>query len=369
MAAKPRVLITADAVGGVWQYATDLACALVPLGFEPVLAVLGPEPSAVQRAPVEAGGVALVETGLPLDWLCDGPEPVAAAAAAITELVCDGGYDLFHCNMPTLLAEAAFDVPTVAVAHGCLATWWEAANGDDLLPQYRWQRTLTGNGLRNAGRVVAPTQAFAAVVQRHYALAERPAAIHNGRRPLVRKHAGALQERVLTAGRLWDQVKDTRLLDRVAARLSVPFQAAGALVGPHGEQVAAEHLDPLGLLCEAELAERLEGQPIFVSAARFEPFGLAVLEAAAAGCPLVLTDLPTFRELWEGAATFVAAGDEDGFVTAIEGLLADPARRAAMAEAAQVRARHYTPAALAAGMADLYRALLSATRVARSAAA
>jgi hypothetical protein len=35
-----------------------------------------------------------------------------------------------------------------------------------------------------------------------------------------------------------------------------------------------------------------------------EPFGLAVLEAAQAGCPLVLSDLPGFRELWDGAALF-----------------------------------------------------------------
>ena len=45
--------------------------------------------------------------------------------------------------------------------------------------------------------------------------------------------------------------------------------------------------------------------PIFVSAARYEPFGLAVLEAAQAGCALVLSDIPTFRELWDGAALFV----------------------------------------------------------------
>ena len=41
--------------------------------------------------------------------------------------------------------------------------------------------------------------------------------------------------------------------------------------------------------------------------ALYEPFGLAVLEAAQAGCALVLSDIPTFRELWDGAALFVAA--------------------------------------------------------------
>ena len=34
-----------------------------------------------------------------------------------------------------------------------------------------------------------------------------------------------------------------------------------------------------------------------------------MLEAASAGCPLILGDIPTFRELWDGAAVFVAPDD------------------------------------------------------------
>jgi glycosyltransferase involved in cell wall biosynthesis len=353
-----RVLITADAVGGVWQYATDLACALPALGFEPTVAVLGPEPSAAQRAALDEAGIPLIEMGLPLDWLCGGPVPVREAGKALGALVRERGFDLVHCNMPTLAASGAFDVPVVAVAHGCLATWWDAANGTTLPPDFRWQRTLTEQGFRTASRVVAPTAAFAAVIQSTYGLADLPMPVHNGRRPLTLS-AEAATDAVFTAGRLWDQVKQTRLLDRVAARLSVPFHAAGALVGPHGEQVPIDHLHPLGLLGEAELAGWLAKRPIFVSAARFEPFGLAVLEAAAAGCPLILADLPTFRELWDGAATFVSPEDEDGFVAAIEALRADPAARAAMGAAAQQRAERYTPAAVARDMAALYASLLA----------
>ena len=70
-----------------------------------------------------------------------------------------------------------------------------------------------------------------------------------------------------------------------------------------------------------ELAEHydtaiLPTRPIFVSVSRYEPFGLAVLEAAHAGCALVLSDIPTFRELWQGAASFVIAA---GSAAATEG--------------------------------------------------
>src|SRR5690606_7562193 len=98
--------------------------------------------------------------------------------------------------------------------------------------------------------------------------------------------------------------------------------------------------------------------PVFVSAATFEPFGLAVLEAAAAGCALVLSDIPTFRELWDGAAQFADPRDPAAFAAAIEALIEDPERRTALGEAAAARAARFTPAATATAMAGIYGELL-----------
>jgi glycosyltransferase involved in cell wall biosynthesis len=101
-----------------------------------------------------------------------------------------------------------------------------------------------------------------------------------------------------------------------------------------------------------------------VSAASFEPFGLAVLEAAQAGCPLVLSDIPTFRELWDGAALFVAPDSEIDVAQAIESLIADPALRAQLGAAAVERAALYTPAAMAEGMLGIYDRVLLHERAA-----
>jgi glycosyltransferase involved in cell wall biosynthesis len=95
-------------------------------------------------------------------------------------------------------------------------------------------------------------------------------------------------------------------------------------------------------------------RPVFVSAALYEPFGLAVLEAAQAGCALVLSDIPTFRELWGEAALFVPARDDRAFAEAIRGLLDDEDRRAALGRAARQRSRRYAAAAMARGMLALY---------------
>ncbi|PAX08625.1 glycosyltransferase family 4 protein [Sphingomonas lenta] len=442
-----RLLMTADAVGGVWQYATELAAALVPHGVETTIAVLGPAPSAEQLADlyagaeaqarlsphsirhpglepgpmrgtrvregaveqadargcriksgmtetVGAGGVRVLPTDLPLDWLAAGPDPVLAAGQALADLARDLRADIVHLNSPTLAARARFAQPVVAVAHGCVATWWRAANGCAPDPAYAWQADLMRAGLLAADVAVAPSISFAADLQATYALPTAPLAIHNGRTPLAPSPLWGASGRsasqadlnrpgdglpdagrgegqyvkpaahAFTAGRLWDRVKGTAILDRVAQRLSVPLRAAGALTGPHGETVAPEHLTLLGNLSAPALAAELARQPVFVSAATFEPFGLAVLEAAQAGCALVLSDIPTFRELWDGAALFVPADNDAAYVAVIEELIADPIQREALGQAALRRAARYTPEATAAAMADIYARLSPARKAA-----
>jgi glycosyltransferase involved in cell wall biosynthesis len=255
-----------------------------------------------------------------------------------------------------LLAEADFDVPVVAVQHSCVASWWEAVRGTALPEDFRWRTELVRRGLRRADVVAAPSASFAATTARLYDLGERVRTVHNGRTQRQRAPA-APDDCVFTAGRLWDEGKDLATLDAAASRLAVPVCAAGPVQAPHGAGIAFEAVHALGLLDEEAMAARLARRPIFVSSALYEPFGLAVLEAAAAGCPLILSDIPAFRELWDGAALFVAPRDADGFAATIEALLGDDLRRDALGRRARSKARRFTAAAMAAGMAALYGSL------------
>ena len=360
-----RVLITADAVGGVWSYALDLARGLATHGVGSILALTGPAPSADQRrAAAAVPTLTLVETGLPLDWLVDTRGEVALAGTAIARLAAQYGVDLVHLNTPALTAESGTfaNIPVVAAAHSCVASWWEAAATGPLPASFRWRTELHAAGLRAAARTIAPTAAFAAATHRLYGV--RPAVVHNGRealpaRPHSANHA-PMHDAAITVGRLWDKGKNVRVLDRAAAHLPVPFFAAGSLKGPNGDSIEPAHLHPLGHLSDAQLGERLAARPVFVSSALYEPFGLAVLEAAAASCALVLSDIPTFRELWDGCATFVEPHDERGYAAAVEALIGDHSLRLARGEAARVRARRFTPQATAAETLAIYRTLLPA---------
>ena len=355
-----RVLITTDAVGGVWTYSLDLARGLARLDIGVVLAVMGPSPSAAQKKMARAvPDLRLIDTGLPLDWLAPDADSLAAAGAAIAKLAAKEQVDLVQLNAPALAAAAGFAMPVIAVLHSCVATWWDQVHGPDtpLPADFAWRTECVRAGLAAADIVVTPTNSFGALVQRCYGLKEAPRTVYNGRSPLSLS-TQAPHDFIFTAGRLWDQGKNMRALDQAAATIGVPVHAAGPLQGPHGERVAFDHLNSLGNLDEPSMSRWLSARPVYASPALYEPCGLSVLEAAGAGCSLILADIPTFRELWEEIAIFVDPNDPAAFAQACNDLVCDDFERAVIGRAAMERAEYFTPDAMAAQMATLYRALL-----------
>ena len=355
-----RLFMTADAVGGVWTYALDLARGLGRHGVETTLAVLGPEPSEDQKAEAEGiPALRLLTTGLPLDWTAEEPLAVEQAGAAVAALAAETGADIVHLNSPALAAEADFPAPMVAACHSCVATWWQAVRSGPLPPEFGWRTDLVRKAYAKADALVAPSAAFAATTARVYGLPRPPAVVHNGRGTLPAEPIALRGERlVFTAGRLWDEGKNLAALDRAAARLSVPVLAAGPLEGPNGACIRFSHVRPLGRLNDLEIAGYLASAPVFASVAHYEPFGLAVLEAAQAGCALVLSDIPTFRELWDGAAVFVPADDDAALTAALQRLLHESLARQTLGAAARERSARYTVEAMTAGMLNVYRAVL-----------
>jgi glycosyltransferase involved in cell wall biosynthesis len=93
---------------------------------------------------------------------------------------------------------------------------------------------------------------------------------------------------------------------------------------------------------------------IYALPARYEPFGLSVLEAALRGCALALGDIDSLRENWDGAAAFVDPADPDALAAAINGLIADPARRIRQANLARERSLALTPGRMGEAYYSLY---------------
>ena len=351
-----RILVTTDAVGGVWRYSLSLAREWAADGILVELAVLGPDPSPAQAAEAAAiPGLALHRTGLDLDWTAPDAATLERAAAGLAGLARERDADSVHLHAPALLGQAvSWPSPVVAVLHSCLSTWWRAVRAGPPPDAFAWRIEATARGIERADRVVTPSRAFHDAVRAAYRTGRAMAVIHNGRPPLPAPDAPAAERprAVLAAGRFWDQAKDAATLDAAAALLDAPVQAAGGFRGPDGADAGTRALLRLGSLDEHGLAQAHGSARVFVSTARYEPFGLAVLEAAQAGLALVLSDIPTFRELWDGAAAFVPAGDASGFAAAMARALDDPAP---LAEAARARADRYSTAAMAAATRALHQ--------------
>jgi glycosyltransferase involved in cell wall biosynthesis len=362
--APPRsVLLTTDAVGGVWTYALDLASALGAAGMDVYLAVMGPRPDALRRAEaLGRPGVVLVETDLPLEWTAREPAELLVASTGLNALVGGLSPDIVHLHIPALAAAAADRprVPLVASLHSCVATWWAALRPNEPMPpDLRWRTDLVSRGLAAADAVITPSRSLAAAASAIYPRA-RFHVVLNGRSAPHRTPSPTGRRGVFTSGRLWDEAKNASTLDAAARLLPFPIFAAGPVAGPHGGGTAEyRHLHLLGQLSAEEIRHWLDASAIYVSAARYEPFGLGVLEAAQSGCALVLSDIPSFRELWSGAAWFVPPEDARAFASALRELTGNEEERRRLAAAAADRAERYSAAAMVDGSMAVYRHLLA----------
>lgn len=367
------VLMTADTIGGVWTYALELIAALRPLGVEVALATMGaPLRPAQVRALAGLRHLALFESEYALEWMTDPWDDVDEAGAWLRELAARVRPDVVHVNG---YAHAAlpFGVPAVVVAHSCVCSWHRAVRGSDAGPEWDEYRRRAAAGLRAAAAVVAPTAAILREILDALEVDLPGRVIPNGRRLDVREVPK--EPFVLAAGRLWDEAKGLADLEACAARVSWPIRVAGALALPGLDAAPRPRtpsqppvpslppaLERLGELDPAALAARMARASIYAHPARYEPFGLAIVEAALAGCALVLADLPSLREVWGGDACYVPPRDPDALAAMIETLITDPLRRAALAERARSRARALTPARMAAAYGALYAELVEPAR-------
>jgi glycogen(starch) synthase len=351
------VLMTADAVGGVWHYALALCAALPEIRF--VLAILGPLPSPAQRASAgRLDNVVLEEYGHRLEWMQGAAGSLAASRHWLTLLARRYRADLVHVN-GYAHARNGTGLPALVVAHSDVLSWWHHVHRAAAPPEWRAYRREVVAGLRAADRVVAPSRAVLDDLARHYRFdpaAGSAVVIPNGI-DVASYRPRPKHPIILAAGRLWDEAKNLALLDAAAADLDWPVEIAGETAHPEGGQARLRAARALGVLTPAEIAERLALAAIFAAPARYEPFGLAILEAAASGCALVLGDIPSLRENWDGAALFVPPDDAAAWRTTLSCLIACEARREALGRAARRRARAFPRERMAARYAALYEEL------------
>jgi glycogen(starch) synthase len=356
-----RVLMTADAVGGVWTYALELARGLAPEGVQFTIATMGPRPSPAQRnEAAELPNVSLIESDYRLEWMQEPWSDVDAAGDWLGQIAADLAPDLIHLNGYTHAA-LPWSAPVLVVAHSCVVSWWRAVRETRDPEEWNEYRRRVARGLEAADFVVAPSQAMLSTLGDNYGRLPRKGVIPNGRDPR-RFRSGRKEPFVFSAGRFWDESKNLAALETAARQIDWPVRVAGS-----NEERGA--VVSLGKLSPTEVAAELSRASIFCLPARYEPFGLAALEAALSGCALVLGDIASLREVWDDAARFVDPNDATALARVLQELIDHPKEQEDLAQRAHSRAQRYSLEAMADRYLALYRGLIMQAQAVEEAAA
>lgn len=354
--------------GGIGRYTARLVSILADLGVEvqPVTALH--RRSSVIAAWAEAGlqGKVRVPKIFPL------PKP---ALYDSWHLLCwpPISWDVDVVHAPSLAVLPARGKPLVVSVHDAAPVLFPEA----FTLRGRWFHAM---GLRAAARradlVITGSEAAAAELVEHTALrSERVRVVPYGV-DRTEPDPGALERYglegvnyVLWVGSLEPRkgvgtlvAAMARLLKGNAALSGTSLVLAGYAGWQNGSLLATEdvaQLGPalrrLGRLGARELAALYSGAAVFAFPSRHEGFGLPVLEAMAAGAPVVASDIRALREVSGGAAMLVPVGDVEAWAGALEALLLQPAVRAEMVEAGRQHASLYSWEATAAATLGVYR--------------
>jgi glycosyltransferase involved in cell wall biosynthesis len=351
-----RVLITLDAVGGVWRYAIDVARGLEAHNVACLLVGFGPEPDATQRAECERSE--LVWTHEPLDWTVSDSAELDRGTDMLASLALNWGADILHLNLPSQAAKLPDGPPVVVASHSCVPTWWRAVHGEGLPAAWTWQVDRNQAGFQRASAVIVPSKSHAMALNVVYSGLPPLHVIHNA--TAVEPADEPQEPRILSVGRWWDPGKNGAVLDEAAATVPWPVILAGPLNGPNGQHVVFRNAPTPGALPHSDILHLMRRSAIFAAPSLYEPFGLAVVEAAISGAALVLADIPTFRELWSDAAMFVSPSNGNGWSRALTELAENAVLRKRLSAEAGARARQFNRSRQAAKLHALYSSLASA---------
>jgi glycogen synthase len=304
-----RILITTDTIGGVWTFTRELVAGLLEAGCEIILVSFGRSPSEPQRQWTSEmrwrwrRHFRSAVYDAPIEWMQHNEDAYTRPAKSLMQLIEECRVDLLHSNQ-FCFGALPIDVPKVVTAHSDVLSWARACR-EDTLDDSVWLRrycSLVSTGLAGAQAVVAPTHWMLRALGESYDLPEDQRIIANGRSiPSSPQPFRKLQ--AITAGRLWDEAKGIYLLSEVSSPIPLLVAGDAAFDGVTAASVL-EKVRMLGPLVENAVLEIFRESELYICTSRYEPFGLAPLEAALCGCAILAHDIPSLREVWKDGALY-----------------------------------------------------------------
>ena len=350
-------------LGGVPEHVHNLALELEALGHQPTIVtsrmrmhgtVDSPTPR-VRRVGTSLviyanGGVARVTVGWRL-------------TRQLEHLFRAERFDLVHVHgglAPTFgfvapLAAWRVGIPVVATFH----SWFPRSMGYRL-----WRRPLQRMLDRHAATNVVSSAARDAMARYFTARWE---IIPNGVdtnffHPSVMRRNGEPHPHLLWLGRIEPRNDLTTVLEAMPL-IRAQYPAARLTIvgdGPWRSRMerAARHLGESVHFAGYANGDRplyYRAADVYLCPTQRASFGITLLEAMACGTPMIVSDLPAFRDVAGANAVFVPVGEAEAWAQAVKGLLADQERRATMMHEGRLVAERHAWPAVAQRVLNVYR--------------
>jgi len=339
---------------GVARYTADLRGALGALGVEVAAFAIGrgqrQAPAATRHihAPLRVVQRAWQFTGRPLAENLVGPVDVVHSIDLVAP--------------PTRR-------PLVVTVHDLVALELPDLHDD----RARRQQEARLIDVARADVVIVPTAATAGSLARWGADVERVVVVPHGLPALGAPVPVSVPDGAVLAVGTLSRRKGLDVLLRAAAAMRRP--APVVLAGPIGDHAAAlrhlidelgigERVMVLGAVDDRTLAGLYRAALALCFPSRAEGFGLPLLEAMAAGLPVVATDLEVIREVTDGAAVLTPPEDHLALAAVLDKVVADGALRSRLSAAGRLRAASFTWEAAASRTLGAYQRAAESARLA-----
>jgi glycosyltransferase involved in cell wall biosynthesis len=299
-----KILMTADNIGGVWTYATDMARGLKPLGVEVILAITGNPLTADQKK--QLIGIRYYHEVFKQEWMDDPWDDIDEAGKWLMEIYHAHHPDMIHLNSYSF-GTLSWQTPVMTTLHSCVLTWWEAVKKEKVPTSWDTYYRRIGKGIKAADMIIAPTHSLMKAAEAYYGPFNNKKVIYNGRSR--NNFFTATKEKIIFAmGRLSDEAKNIQLIIEAAPHIHYPIYIAGDDTYWKGRSLP-DNVYFQGILSPAEVASQLARTAIYLLPARYEPFGYSFLEAAFSSCALVGGDIPSLHEIWGNAMLYADPDD------------------------------------------------------------
>nr|WP_218880242.1 glycosyltransferase family 4 protein [Kineosphaera limosa] len=335
------VLAPAEAETPLPEYVEACGRALpIPYNGSVARLTFGPMTAARVNRWVEAGAFDVVHIHEPLVpsvsvlalWAATGPIVATFHTSLVRSRAMQAGYPLVRSSMEKIRAR-------IAVSEAARQTLTTHMGGDAIVipngvftdrfaaapPHPPWQGRPGRPTVAFLGRIDEPRKGLPVLLEALPALLER----HPGVRVFVAGHGD------LSAAR-----------DRLEG------------LGP----AVAAAVDFLGAISEEQKRALLASVDVYVAPhTGGESFGIVLVEAMAAGAPVVASDLPAFAQVLDGgrAGAMFATGDAAALADRLAGVLADSALREQLARLGRTTARRYDWGVVAGDVVAVYETVLA----------